>query len=1677
MKRTLLILGLFLCGLAPPAFGQNSAFHDIILDGNGHPLPGVQVAVCSMPAVTTTTPCSPLITIYSDLAGANPIPNPTASDGFGNYAFTAPAGSYVVQTFGPTVVAKSTLVTLGCNPGSLVTGCASSGVAAIAFTTIGHCVTISSISPPAVTDAGSGCSGGGGSGSVIASPPYSIFNQPNPTSSATAQGSNIVTDATGNNLYVPGSNYTSGPNPWIDTLQYNMRAVTTDFTAAASISATTTNLVFSGGSYASFVNGDGIMIPGAGPAPVGLSPPAITITPCLLSGIDTMNDCIAGPAGSTTYSYSAILRDKGQGYTAAGATATTTTGWSALGALSATITSGSRSGNVVSVVLATALPCAVGAVGRAQLSSDASFSGDIKITSCNGGSSPANTTTLTYTQGYSTTQPIPVRAGPVYSTNAETGGTFIVYSANKIVLPTISGNGYQYFVYTAGSSFRGFARPGEASWIDFGAAAPTLPAWFPATAPSSGQNDSLATTIVSGAPTANVVVAAAATNTVTGVTAYFDDAPTWLNACNAASSGSGAGLRISTAGHNLFYYFNSHTSCGSGVVKIVQGNAVFLNETQELNASWSGLTGGQNGNDPSFGFGSQPIINVVGAYPGLHIVGTNKLDHVSFGVNAQGLGWTFGNGGNYNMTMEYVNCQINGTDIVGSCAISYGIGNMHWSHVNGVTNNSSGYGYSITPIYLFRNDIPNNNGAGDFTCDHCFMVGRGAGWESSPPSGADVVMRILDNYNQNVVGGAAWTFGPGNNPMVIMERGSNDSSIMPMLANWGTELVVQMHNVPDNSDETGGAPGIVTGNLITNLVLENIGAQSFLNTAAPFPGQNINVVSTGPQCLAVNMLCTPSNAYNFQVNGNSNFEGSTNISSLNNFIVVGGFLYPTVQSAVTALGSNPGTVIVPPGTWASTSGITITHSGQHIQCAGIGSTVISYTGSSTIAAVFDIGTSATGSADQQTDSVEGCTINGGGHATDAIRTRGVHRSDFSHNQVLNVTEAGIHTNFGVVETINDFHVSTVELAMSTTPTNCMILDGPDSAHATTSAHLDAMACEGVTGDGVLLNDTNNIFIISGTSEGNGRCVNATAGALWTTLGNFDCEANTTEDVLANGTQMFIQNSKLNSTTKLHIGSTGSGVYVLGGAGVTSAGGFTIDSGGGGLYFMGEGTTAFSGTFANAVYDTAIQTLSQKTLISTKGIDGAVYFLDAYTAHNAQQLTGASITSAGSTVTCSSCTFTLADVGKAISLGIHGIGPSSGGLPLVSTIATFISATQVTTSATAGTTNLTGNNIVWGTPDATAINTEIAAISAAGGGNLIVPCSYSYIDATIQTFPNVNISAVAPAGEGSAAQDCATWFLAGNVTTGVQVGIGTTTQFQAPHITNLSVDDRFSQATNLFLVNGASNGIFDATMARGCNATGAACYKWTFGGGSTQASTWAMNDARAYDCTTCVDASLTNVDGPQIGGGEFVVKNTNTSFTGQPVGVIGSAVRINKGTHVIVGQNAGATQDAIGVECVNAGSAFHAEAKMEAQTVGHGIGYQFGATCSRGTAYGTVQGMATGANFVSGTHDNYLILIDSGGNNTTLYTDAGARDTICTQLGCNFERLNQTSANAFAGTATLAGGTVTVTFPSPGYNSAPVCTANDTTATNAVKTATSATVLTITGTGTDTIAYICAGNPN
>lgn len=92
--------------------------------------------------------------------------------------------------------------------------------------------------------------------------------------------------------------------------------------------------------------------------------------------------------------------------------------------------------------------------------------------------------------------------------------------------------------------------------------------------------------------------------------------------------------------------------------------------------------------------------------------------------------------------------------------------------------------------------------------------------------------------------------------------------------------------------------------------------------------------------------------------------------------------------------------------------------------------------------------------------------------------------------------------------------------------------------------------------------------------------------------------------------------------------------------------------------------------------------------------------------------------------------------------------------------------------------------------------------------------------------------------------------------------------------------------------------------------------------------------------------------------------------------------------------------------------------------------------------------------------------------TITSTEAIAAPSI-TLSGAPQIKTNTASNTDLAGFITLSGGTGTYTF-SGTYTSAPVCTASDKTGANAVGVSTSTTVLTLTGTSTDVINYICIG---
>jgi hypothetical protein len=75
-----------------------------ITDALGNALAGVNVAICSQPANTTTLPPSPLVALYADPNGVTPVTNPLVTDGVGHaFAYLA-GGVYTIMSYAPGVL-------------------------------------------------------------------------------------------------------------------------------------------------------------------------------------------------------------------------------------------------------------------------------------------------------------------------------------------------------------------------------------------------------------------------------------------------------------------------------------------------------------------------------------------------------------------------------------------------------------------------------------------------------------------------------------------------------------------------------------------------------------------------------------------------------------------------------------------------------------------------------------------------------------------------------------------------------------------------------------------------------------------------------------------------------------------------------------------------------------------------------------------------------------------------------------------------------------------------------------------------------------------------------------------------------------------------------------------------------------------------------------------------------------------------------------------------------------------------------------------------------------------------------------------------------------------------------------------------------------------------------------
>jgi hypothetical protein len=95
IRRIFLITALLYAGAA---MAQNR--YDGIALGPRGPVAGATIAVCTQPATTTTAPCTPLASLFTDTTLTVAAPNPTHADALGNFHFYIAGGFYTVQIYG-----------------------------------------------------------------------------------------------------------------------------------------------------------------------------------------------------------------------------------------------------------------------------------------------------------------------------------------------------------------------------------------------------------------------------------------------------------------------------------------------------------------------------------------------------------------------------------------------------------------------------------------------------------------------------------------------------------------------------------------------------------------------------------------------------------------------------------------------------------------------------------------------------------------------------------------------------------------------------------------------------------------------------------------------------------------------------------------------------------------------------------------------------------------------------------------------------------------------------------------------------------------------------------------------------------------------------------------------------------------------------------------------------------------------------------------------------------------------------------------------------------------------------------------------------------------------------------------------------------------------------------------
>jgi hypothetical protein len=609
---TLLALVLHvLPGAVGPARAQSSRKDDIVFNSRGTPLAGATVRVCAMPA--SGQPCTPLALIYSDAALTQALANPTSTDGMGNYFFYAAPGKYEIEISGPGINTKQIPnVILPTDPSSPVfTG----AISAFSLSLSGN-LTVN------------------GNTTVVgnlASGTLNLANQSTPPGSASSGTVNLYTKTADKRLYykddagiengplgagvqanavntftasqnLDAGLHIKGPDPYSDMARYGgyFNASPPATTASCTNASTSVTLAaaldfqdataFSGTGI-----GNGIVLYKCGAATGLTTPPAPTVTPYGVTG------------GATTYNYKYVAEDFSGGLTAASAQGSATTGASTLGTNTVTLTNVVWNNTLNGEQIYT---CS----GNCNMG----VNSPIRIDGFTNNRFNGNYTVIAQTSTTFTVYSPAVTVPAVTSESA--AATVKLLACNLLTLPASSvasietggDSVLRYWVYR-NNTVAFVVQSHDPYYEDCGMNMDNtrIPSYVPAS-PGSAVNKWLATTIASGGGTINIVVANAAGNTASGVTALHDNSQNLLAATNASHFSTPVYL----SGAAPFNATTVFTSAKASNTKILLPTGVTINQPWVVKSNGVTIEGGQPNGASSFVFENPAqIVGAGAAYP------------------------------------------------------------------------------------------------------------------------------------------------------------------------------------------------------------------------------------------------------------------------------------------------------------------------------------------------------------------------------------------------------------------------------------------------------------------------------------------------------------------------------------------------------------------------------------------------------------------------------------------------------------------------------------------------------------------------------------------------------------------------------------------------------------------------------------------------------------------------------------------------------------------------------------------------------------------------------------------------------------------------------------------------------------------------------------------------------